>query len=148
MILNQVIYRNLPPSKSHLIVFPTRLAFVFLWLILLGLGGCAFKDADHKGNFASFSETSNGNESELSSWVYFASEHLSHSNEKNQTLDGKTKPSTFASDVGDEKPSEENLVGPQVWGQAGLRGFLTGSQVAPNGIEFNPLFFLNLDFNF
>ena len=35
-----------------------------------------------------------------------------------------------------------------VWGVAGLRGFALGEQVAPNGLEFHPLFSLELDFNF
>ena len=33
-----------------------------------------------------------------------------------------------------------------VWGLAGFRGFATGAQAAPNGVEFKPLF--SLDFNF
>jgi hypothetical protein len=37
--------------------------------------------------------------------------------------------------------------GPLVWGIAGLRGYAFGQQVAPNGLEFNPLFTLDLDLN-
>ena len=70
------------------------------------------------------------------------------SNEKSQTIGGKAVPSAFASEMGCERSSFDNLAGPQVWGQAGIRGFMTGSQVAPNGVEFNPLFFLYHDFNF
>jgi hypothetical protein len=33
------------------------------------------------------------------------------------------------------------------WGIAGVRGFPFGQQVAPNGLEFNQLFTLDLDFN-
>jgi hypothetical protein len=35
-----------------------------------------------------------------------------------------------------------------VWGLGGLRGYAIGEQVAPNGLEFKPLFSLDLDFNF
>lgn len=35
-----------------------------------------------------------------------------------------------------------------VWGYAGLRGFALGDHVAPNGVEFKPLFDLEMDFNF
>jgi hypothetical protein len=35
-----------------------------------------------------------------------------------------------------------------VWGLAGVRGYVLGEQVAPNGLEFTPLFNLELDFNF
>jgi hypothetical protein len=35
-----------------------------------------------------------------------------------------------------------------VWGAAGVRGYGTGDHVAPNGLEFKPLFSLELDFNF
>jgi hypothetical protein len=34
-----------------------------------------------------------------------------------------------------------------VWGLAGLRGYAFGEEVAPNGLEFNQLFSLDLDFN-
>jgi hypothetical protein len=34
-----------------------------------------------------------------------------------------------------------------VWGIADLRGFPVGQQVASNGLEYNPLFLLDLDFN-
>jgi hypothetical protein len=36
---------------------------------------------------------------------------------------------------------------PLVWGIAGLRGYAFGQQVAPNGLEFNPLFSLDLNLN-
>ena len=36
--------------------------------------------------------------------------------------------------------------GPIAWGVIGFRGFANGSQAAPNGVDFNPLF--SLDFNF
>jgi hypothetical protein len=32
-----------------------------------------------------------------------------------------------------------------VWGLVGLRGYAFGQQVAPNGLEFNPLFSLDLN---
>jgi hypothetical protein len=35
-----------------------------------------------------------------------------------------------------------------VWGIVGLRGFAFSEQVAPNGLEYRPLFSLDLDFNF
>ncbi len=35
-----------------------------------------------------------------------------------------------------------------VWGYAGIRGFGLGDHVAPNGVEFKPLFDLEMDFNF
>ena len=37
--------------------------------------------------------------------------------------------------------------GQLVWGLAGLRGYATGSFAAPNGVDFNPLFSLDLNFN-
>jgi hypothetical protein len=43
--------------------------------------------------------------------------------------------------------SEGNAPGPLVWGIAGLRGYAFGQQVAPNGLEFNPLFSLDLNLN-
>jgi hypothetical protein len=36
---------------------------------------------------------------------------------------------------------------PSVWGVAGLRAFATGEQVAPNGLEYRPLFAMNFSFN-
>ncbi len=42
---------------------------------------------------------------------------------------------------------EVNKPGPDVWGVVGLRGYVYGDQVAPNGLEFHPLFSLDLDFN-
>ena len=36
---------------------------------------------------------------------------------------------------------------PAVWGIVGRRGFMLGDHVAPNGVEFKPLFSLDLDFN-
>jgi hypothetical protein len=39
------------------------------------------------------------------------------------------------------------VAGPIVWGIAGLRGYGFGQQTAPNGLEFNPLFTLDLDLN-
>ncbi len=35
----------------------------------------------------------------------------------------------------------------QVWGLAGLRGVITGTRTAPNGVKFDPLFSLDLEFN-
>ena len=35
-----------------------------------------------------------------------------------------------------------------VWGLAGIRGYVLGEHVAPNGVEFKPLFDLKMDFNF
>jgi hypothetical protein len=37
--------------------------------------------------------------------------------------------------------------GPAVWGVVGLRGYGYGQQLAPNGLEYNPLFSLDLTFN-
>jgi hypothetical protein len=34
-----------------------------------------------------------------------------------------------------------------VWGVVGMRGFPVGQQMASNGVEYNPLFLLDLDFN-
>ena len=45
-----------------------------------------------------------------------------------------------------EKPHAPVQSSPLVWGLAGFRGFATGAQAAPNGVEFKPLF--SLDFNF
>src|SRR4051794_33764096 len=36
---------------------------------------------------------------------------------------------------------------PEIWGDLGLRGVVTGDRVAPNGVTFDPLFDLNIDFN-
>jgi hypothetical protein len=36
---------------------------------------------------------------------------------------------------------------PLVWGIVGIRGFAFGQQLAPNGLEYNPLFSLDFDFN-
>jgi hypothetical protein len=36
---------------------------------------------------------------------------------------------------------------PMVWGVVGLRAFGLGDQVAPNGVEYNPLFCLDFNFN-
>jgi hypothetical protein len=46
----------------------------------------------------------------------------------------------FAADKAEAK-------GPMVWGIAGLRGYPSGEQVASNGVEFDPLFSLDLDSN-
>lgn len=37
--------------------------------------------------------------------------------------------------------------GPIVWGLSGVRGYAFGQQVAPNGLEFSPLFTLDLNLN-
>jgi hypothetical protein len=42
---------------------------------------------------------------------------------------------------------EKSIQGATVWGVAGFRGYASGEQVAPNGLEFKPLFALDLDFN-
>jgi hypothetical protein len=39
------------------------------------------------------------------------------------------------------------LVPPLVWGLTGLRGYVYGDQTAPNGVEFKPLFSLDLNLN-
>jgi hypothetical protein len=39
------------------------------------------------------------------------------------------------------------VVGPLAWGVVGLRGYAFGQQVAPNGLEFSPLFSLDLNLN-
>jgi hypothetical protein len=36
---------------------------------------------------------------------------------------------------------------PEVWGFFGMRGFFAGTQLAPNGFTFNPLFAVDSDFN-
>jgi hypothetical protein len=36
---------------------------------------------------------------------------------------------------------------PIAWGLVGFRGFASGAQVAPNGVDFKPLFSLDLNFN-
>ena len=65
-------------------------------------------------------------------------------------LDGQTQstlsseretPATQPADVDATAP------GPLVFGFVGLRGFAFGQQTAPNGLEFNPLFSLDLDLN-
>jgi hypothetical protein len=48
---------------------------------------------------------------------------------------------------GPSGPVEQAAAGPLAWGIAGLRGYAFGQQVAPNGLEFNPLFTLDLDLN-
>lgn len=42
--------------------------------------------------------------------------------------------------------TEQSETWPLTWGLLGFRGFVTGSQAAPNGVDFEPLF--SLDFNF
>jgi hypothetical protein len=37
---------------------------------------------------------------------------------------------------------------PRAWGIIGIRGYVVGEAEAPNGVEFNPFFSLDLDFNF
>src|SRR5580704_12152736 len=58
----------------------------------------------------------------------------------------------FAAKCGDRPlpdfaPSLAGPDGPRVWGLVGLQGFAFGQQVAPNGLEFNPLFALGVDLN-
>src|SRR4051812_10146601 len=36
---------------------------------------------------------------------------------------------------------------PDIWGDLGVRGYATGDRVAPNGVEFEPLFDIKLDLN-
>src|SRR3954470_5774615 len=36
---------------------------------------------------------------------------------------------------------------PDIWGDLGVRGYATGDRVAPNGVEFEPLFDVKLDLN-
>jgi hypothetical protein len=52
---------------------------------------------------------------------------------------------------GPPRPEPSTLapaVGPAlVWGTAGVRGYAFGQQTAPNGLEYNQLFSLDLDFN-
>jgi hypothetical protein len=54
---------------------------------------------------------------------------------------GPTAPPLADHTADDELPA-------RVWGLVGLRGFAFGDEVAPNGVEFNPLFSLDLDLNF
>ena len=35
----------------------------------------------------------------------------------------------------------------RAWGIVGFRGYVIGEQVAPNGVNFNPFFSLDLNFN-
>jgi hypothetical protein len=37
--------------------------------------------------------------------------------------------------------------GPLVWGLVGIRGYALGDQMAPNGLEFNPLFSIDMNLN-
>jgi hypothetical protein len=37
--------------------------------------------------------------------------------------------------------------GPLTWGVVGVRGYIHGEQIAPNGLEFDPLFSLDVDLN-
>jgi hypothetical protein len=46
-----------------------------------------------------------------------------------------------------EKPAPVREGGPSAWGIAGLRAFAFDQQVAPNGLEYKPLFALDLNFN-
>jgi len=47
-----------------------------------------------------------------------------------------------------EAPPQEAKSRPAtVWGLAGLRGFVLGQEVAPNGLEYNQLFTLDMNFN-
>jgi hypothetical protein len=46
-----------------------------------------------------------------------------------------------------EKPAPLREGGPPTWGIAGLRAFAFDQQVAPNGLEYKPLFVLDLNFN-
>ena len=47
----------------------------------------------------------------------------------------------------DFPPSLAGPDGPRVWGLIGLEGYAFGQRVAPNGLEFNPLFTLGVDLN-
>jgi hypothetical protein len=44
------------------------------------------------------------------------------------------------------RPGLERVL-PLTWGVLGFRGYAFGDAVAPNGVEFNPFFTLDLDFN-
>jgi hypothetical protein len=48
-------------------------------------------------------------------------------------------------DEKEPRPPEDDFA--RAWGVLGLRGYAFGDRVAPNGVEFNPLFSLDLDFN-
>ena len=65
--------------------------------------------------------------------------------------DSGTPPDASAApgNSGPGEPGEAGQVvaGPLIWGLMGIRGFAFGQQVAPNGLEFNPLFSLDLDLN-
>src|SRR5208283_5132847 len=56
-------------------------------------------------------------------------------------------PTTAGAETTACPPEELERDGPTVWGIAGIRGFPAAEQVAPNGLEFTPLFTLDLDFN-
>ncbi len=65
--------------------------------------------------------------------------------ETNASADGSLTDQFFGQAV----PFEE-INGPEyqrAWGVVGLRFFPTGEKMAPNGVPFNPLFSLDLDFN-
>jgi hypothetical protein len=62
--------------------------------------------------------------------------------------DSRDKPGGSAVDCGPPvapAPAEPRLA--TVWGLVGLRGFVYGENVAPNGLEYNQLFALDMDFN-
>jgi hypothetical protein len=57
------------------------------------------------------------------------------------------EPTTPDSVEGTDIPHPAASVGPPVWGVIGLEGYAFGQQVAPNGLEFAPLFVLGMVLN-
>jgi hypothetical protein len=59
--------------------------------------------------------------------------------------DASAEDTAYSSPALSESPAPPAIV--SVWGVAGLRGFALGDHLAPNGVEFKPLFSLDLNFN-
>jgi hypothetical protein len=82
----------------------------------------------------------------------FASEDAPDSAGPTPRRSGATWAGDRLPDDGREAPDAEEEPAPPravaVWGDAELRGYAFGDQVAPNGQEFKALFRLDLDFNF
>jgi hypothetical protein len=55
---------------------------------------------------------------------------------------------TVQEDVPLPADSQAFLRAAPVWGYAGIRGYALGDHVAPNGVEFKPLFDIEMNFNF
>jgi hypothetical protein len=55
--------------------------------------------------------------------------------------------STTIGEVASSTAADRGSHSPVVWGLVGVRGYAFGQQVAPNGLEYNPLFTLDANFN-